>query len=203
LIKENLARYAVANVELVPLALAEAAGERAFHVSSGRPKDLFAGEEWNYGNKSSSLLASAGDGPMFGWLQFNQTIHVACQTLDQFCVSRGIERIDFIHMDVQGAESLVLRGASRMLPCVGSIWTEVASQELYRGQKLRGEMEAFMREHGFSLTLEISRGEEGDQFYVNRRWGRGRRRLAVLTCEKACHRLRRAAVAFRRSLVGS
>jgi FkbM family methyltransferase len=172
LVRANLAKYGVENAELVPLALSDRAGEAVFHVSSGRPKEEFAGKDWNYGNKSSSLLAPAGDAPMHGWIEFKEKITVQTDTLDNFCLGRKIERIDFIHMDVQGAEKLVLAGAGRMLPHVSAVWLEVSDQALYKGQALRPEICLFMEAHGFSLSHEALNGIEGDQLYVNRRCGR-------------------------------
>lgn len=43
------------------------------------------------------------------------TIRVATTTLDSYTAANGISRIDFIKIDVEGAEPLVLRGASRLM----------------------------------------------------------------------------------------
>jgi FkbM family methyltransferase len=189
LVTANLARYQVKNAELVPLALSDRAGPATFHVSGGEPKEKFSGEQWNYGNKSSSLLPPGSSEPMYGWVNFPKQITVTCETLDAFCTQRTITAIDFIHMDVQGAEFLVLSGASRMLAQIGALWLEVSNVELYRGQKLRGEIEAFLTQRGFVLTLEESRGSEGDQFYVNRGWLRGRAYLAGRTLVRQARKI--------------
>jgi len=176
-IRDNFTRYAVTNAELVPLALSDAPGLATFHVSSGRPSDLFAGEDWNYGNKSSSLLTPAQSGPMHGWIEFKETIKVPTGTLDEFCAQRGLDHIDFIQMDVQGAEQLVLAGARAMLPKITAIWLEVSARELYRGQALDADIKRWMRQHGFKLGYATYRGDgiEGDHLYVNlrqaRTWG--------------------------------
>jgi FkbM family methyltransferase len=169
LIRANFTRYGVTNAELVPVALSDRAGEASFHVSSGRPSNLFAGENWNYGNKSSSLLPPASTSPMHGWIEFKETVKVRTMTLDAFCAERGLDRIDFIQMDVQGAEQMVLNGARTMLPRTTAIWLEVSDQELYKGQKLRTDIEAFMCSHGFTLGHTVRREIEGDQLYVNTR----------------------------------
>lgn len=169
LIRETFTRHAVSRAELVPLALSDRTGEAAFHVSSGRPDEEFAGREWNYGNKSSSLLPPAGNGPMYGWIEFKETIRVLTETVDHFCATRGLERIDFMHLDVQGSESLVLAGATHMLPRIGALWLEVSDRELYAGQLLRPAVEARLRSRGFALVHEDRHGIEGDQFYVNLR----------------------------------
>lgn len=178
LVRANLARYSVTRAELVPIALSDRAGEAVFHVSSGRPGTLFAGEQWNYGNKSSSLLAPAGEKPMHGWIEFKESISVPTGTLDEFCKTHALPRVDFIQMDVQGAERLVLGGATRMLPKIGAIWLEVSTLELYRGQALQDDIARFMRSHGFALAHATYRDPstgEGDHLYLNlrrpRNWG--------------------------------
>jgi len=179
LVLANFERHGVTNAELVPVALSDREGESDFHVSSGRPPDEFAGRDWNYGNKSSSLLAPAQAGPMHGWIEFKETIRVRTQTLDAFAALRGITRVDFVHMDVQGAERLVLAGAVRTLPRVGAVWMEVSDRALYEGQPVRPEIERLMRSSGFVLAHEVMNGVEGDQLYVNRRFARSWLYLAL------------------------
>lgn len=201
LIRENFSKHAVALAELVPLALSDRDGTATFHVSSGRPREEFAGRDWNYGNKSSSLLAPARNDPMYGWIEFKEAITVPTRTLAAFCRERAIPRIDFIHMDVQGAEHLVLQGAGPMLAKVTAIWLEVSDQELYAGQKLRGEIEQFMRAHGFRLGFELRREIEGDQFYVNQRHLPAWPYLARCGLHRAWRRLRGTAGRWKRALL--
>jgi FkbM family methyltransferase len=178
LVRENFSRFAIGAAELVPIALSDRRGKAVFHVSSGRPSEEFAGPNWNYGNKSSSLLAPTTGEPMYGWIEFKETITVRTDTLNNFCRERDVSHIDFIHMDVQGAEHLVLAGASTILPRVTALWLEVFDQQLYQGQLLRPDTEHLMRAHGFALALETRRKIEGDQLYVNRRIPRTWRYLA-------------------------
>lgn len=197
LVRANFARYGVGQAELVPMALSDRAGEAVFYVSSGRPPELFAGQDWNYGNKSSSLLPPARAEPMFGWIEFKEAVTVPTDTLDHFCIARGLDHIDFIHMDVQGAEHLVLDGAAVMLPRTTALWLEVSNQALYVGQPLRSEVERRMRDCGFLLCFEVLRQVEGDQFYVNMRHARTwsyvatqRTRTALLRARAAVGRLK-------------
>lgn len=169
LVRANFSHHAIDRAELVPLALSDRAGEAVFHVSSGQPPEKFAGKDWNYGNKSSSLLPPAKAAPMYGWLKFNETIAVHTDTLDHFCAERGLGRIDFIHMDVQGAEHLVLGGAAATLPRVTAIWLEVSRRENYQGQMLDTAIIRFMRARGFVRGYATYRGDgiEGDHLYLN------------------------------------
>jgi hypothetical protein len=105
-------------------------------------------------------------------------------------------------MDVQGAEHLVLAGAAGMLPAVTAIWLEVSDRELYAGQKLRGDIEDFMRSHGFRLGFELRREVEGDQFYVNTRRARVWPYLFRAGLHQAGRRLRRLAGRVKRALLG-
>lgn len=172
LIEANFAKYRLDRAEIERCALSDRQGTATFHVSSGTPPVLFRGENWNYGNKSGSLLAPASEAPMFGWLKFEQRVDVPCRTFDDFCRARGLSRVDFVHMDVQGAELLVLAGARQSMSRIVSIWLEVSDEELYRGQGLRADVERLMRRSGFGRCAEIRRGAEGDQFYVNLRFPR-------------------------------
>jgi hypothetical protein len=93
--------------------------------------------------------------------------------VDDFCRERGIGRVDFIHMDVQGAERLVLLGAAGMLPGIAGVWMEVSTREIYKGQALATAITQLMAAHGFRLAHAIYRadGIEGDHLYLNlRRW---------------------------------
>lgn len=173
LVRQNFRTYDATNAELAPIALSNRFTPATFHVSSGRPSDEFMGEACNYGRKSSSLSPPAEGQIHNEWLSFEREITVQCETVDEFCANRGFDQIDFIHMDVQEAEDLVLERATRMLPRTTSIWLEVAEAPVYRGQKIRSEMEAFMKLHNFTLILTEHRGLEGDQFYVNRGTTRG------------------------------
>lgn len=206
LIRANFARYKAANATLVPLALSDAAGEATFHVSSGRPRELFAGEKWNYGNKSSSLLAPSEAQPMHGWIEFKERITVPTETLDHYCATQSIAHIDLVHMDVQGAEMLVLRGAARMLPHIGAVWLEVSATELYRGQALDRDIARHMRARGFALGHVVALGTaagEGDHFYVNLRQPRAWRYLAGRRLRTLLARCRATAGHAKRRLLGS
>jgi FkbM family methyltransferase len=58
---------------------------------------------------------------------------------------------DFIKLDIQGAELLVLRHGRRTLSCASVVETEVLFVPLYRDQPLAGEVMHFMNQEGFWL----------------------------------------------------
>ena len=58
---------------------------------------------------------------------------------------------DFIKLDVQGAELLVLENALQKISNAVVIETEVEFVEIYRNQPLFGDIQKFMRDQGFVL----------------------------------------------------
>jgi len=162
----QVAAYGATQVEAFPIALSDERGTATFHVSSGSPENLPSTADWEYGNKSSSLLPPGELREHYPWLRFEQSIEVATDTLASFCAERGIERIDFIHMDVQGAELKVLQGAGDLLRRVRAIWLEVERVPLYAGQPLAEQIQGFMIANGF-IKLKDTVGEvTGDHLYV-------------------------------------
>src|SRR5262245_21833641 len=72
-------------------------------------------------------------------------------TLDDWCDRNGVDRIDLIKLDTQGSELDVLRGAARMLEGVVAVQTEVEFNPMYEAQPLFGDLDRFLRDHGFML----------------------------------------------------
>ncbi len=48
-------------------------------------------------------------------VEVSATERIEVRALDDFCREQGVERIDFLKLDVEGHELAVLRGARRML----------------------------------------------------------------------------------------
>jgi FkbM family methyltransferase len=163
----SIARYAPgADITLVQVALSDADGTADFHVSSGHPEGRPRSPEWDYGNKSSSLLPPERHLELFDWITFDRVIQVTTERFDHFCARSGISHVDMIHIDVQGAELAVLRGAGTLLAGTRAIWMEVEAIPLYRGQPLKPEVEAFMTERGFQVEKDTVGTISGDQLYV-------------------------------------
>jgi FkbM family methyltransferase len=169
LVLANFKKFGVKNAELHRVALTDREGTSTFHVSSGKPPEKWEGEQWNYGNKSSSLLKPELVNQRVEWLQFGRAINVQCNRIDGFLAKNHLQHIDFIHMDVQGAELLVLKGAGPKLAEIASVWLEVSDEELYKNQVLKTELERFLLENGFVKTHDEQCGFQSDQFWVNKK----------------------------------
>lgn len=169
LITENIEKYKLENLTLIPVALSDEDGYTEFYTSSGQPDEIQTDLDWDFGNKSSSLLAPQIEN-LPKWLVFKEIIHVQTMTLDFFLNKNKILNVDFLHMDVQGAELKVLYGAKEKIKNIKAIWLEVSNVELYKNQPFSNEIELFMKKNNFHLIKSEFSGEFGDQFYINKRY---------------------------------
>jgi FkbM family methyltransferase len=175
MIAGNVAEYGTANVTPVEGCLSDADGEAEFHVSSGSPlEERDADEDWDFGNKSSSLLPPYRTAEVHPWLEFREQVTVRTMRLDGLAARLGATEIDFFHLDVQGAELMVLQGAGTLLSRIRTLWLEVEAVELYRGQPVKSDVEAFLRRAGFVRLLDTVDEVSGDQFWAQSRWLRQR-----------------------------
>lgn len=79
------------------------------------------------------------------------------------------DKYDFLYLDVQGAEGMVLEGAKETLKHIKLIYTEVNRDSTYLGNMLVGEMDKFLSEHGFVGLEEHWPSPEwgwGDKIYA-------------------------------------
>lgn len=101
--EENVTRNDWEDVEVLPQALAAARGEATFHVS----------ETWSMAGSLVERRAGLGDEV--------SAISVSCVPLSDYLH----EPVDFLKLDIEGAECEVLEEASAELPNVGRIFCEV------------------------------------------------------------------------------
>ena len=167
LIKQNIRKYHVLNIKLIDRALSNIEGEAEFYVSSGRPDEISEDVDWDFGNKSSSLLEPNRTMEVHPWLKFQEKVTVQTDTLENFMKTNQFDSIDFIHMDVQGAELMVLKGAGTFISKIKMIWLEVENIELYKNQPLTDDVEKFLVLHGFSKIKDTVNSIAGDQLWVN------------------------------------
>ena len=114
-LQKNLARNGCeTRVTVHPLALSNTTGEAHLAIASV-----------NADNQGlASLVASGND-------RLTSTVTVQTATLDDFVAARRINRIDFIKMDIQGAEILLLEGAQQTLSALRpDLILEVSPQDM-------------------------------------------------------------------------
>lgn len=123
------------NVHLYELAISDQEGEAEFHQSDGHPD----GDYWkSYGphwDKSGSLLPDDQHTKLARWMSFLPPIRVKTMTLDRWAAEHlSPEAVaDFIWMDCQGAEAMVLRGGQAALRRTRFVYAECDPRPLYQG----------------------------------------------------------------------
>lgn len=80
---------------------------------------------------------------------FNDTEEVDVITLDSLNLFKDKAPFNMLMMDVQGAEGLVLKGATETLKQIDIIYTECNRDQTYEGNMLIEEMDAFLKPFGF------------------------------------------------------
>jgi FkbM family methyltransferase len=83
-------------------------------------------------------------------LDYQEEVEIS--TLDVFCEIEGIQEIDFLKIDVQGAGLQVLKGSKKLLShSVFAIQIEVEFSPLYKNEALFAEVDQYVRSQGFVL----------------------------------------------------
>lgn len=122
--------------------------------------------------ESSSLLDLKLHKAVHPSIEVQSVISVSTVTLDEINRKENgfPEEIFLLVMDLQGAEFEVLKGAGQTLKSTHAIHIEVSTIELYRDQKLFGEIHKFLTAQGFILVTHDLSGRDlsGDALYVQK-----------------------------------
>jgi FkbM family methyltransferase len=145
-LEKNLARNRVDPVVTVhPLALSNQTGEARLAVASV--------DADNQG--LASLVATSND-------RLTATLSVPTMTLDEFAVAHGITSIDFIKMDIQGAEILLLEGGQRTLRSLRpDLILEVSPQDMAGIGKTSRDLLAAIAQCGYRIHELSADGTPG------------------------------------------
>jgi FkbM family methyltransferase len=139
----------------IPLALSNREGNSTLYVTK------YPGCSSLYPPSEDYIKRFSGDSEL---IELESTIEVSTTTLDLFCQREGVKEIDFLHLDIQGAELNVIKGASQILESVLGLITEVEFTEIYSEQPLFSDVDICLRKNGFSLFdfSEINRDRRRD-----------------------------------------
>ncbi len=99
-LQSNLEANGAANVDACNLAVGDSVGTVRFHDFSFYSAGSFSSDE-------GSLLSSESYG--------SESFEAATTTLDDFVAEHGLDRVDLVKVDVEGAEMSVLAGAGKTL----------------------------------------------------------------------------------------
>lgn len=99
-------------------------------------------------------------------------VEVAVTRMDDFMLQNNIEAIDFLKIDVEGANYEVLEGFGDELSKVKSIQVEGEYRQYWEGQKLYWDIEELLKRHDFELVhfLLSADGVQSDSFWIQKRY---------------------------------
>jgi FkbM family methyltransferase len=114
--------------------------------------------------ESSSMLEFSDHLKLFPDVTYVEREEMITTTVDTIVSSRFRDRrLDLMVIDVQGAELLVMKGATETLQAVQAVYTEVSERALYAGACIWPEIDHFLGSWDFRLKFMII----GPQFYGN------------------------------------
>jgi FkbM family methyltransferase len=102
-----------------------------------RPSKAVDGKRWT---ESSSICKPTGHLTKHPWVAFGAPVEVPAVTLDSYARAHGIDRVDFVWADVQGAERKMIEGGRQTLASAEWLYTEYSDVELYEGQPTLSEI---------------------------------------------------------------
>lgn len=137
-----------ARMRLFHAAVSDTDGEGMFYDSVGEA------------DGSGSILPPTAKRLEHYSMVFGGGVPVKFVRIDTLCKENNIEKIDFIHMDAQGAEYKILQGMGDYRPT--AIFLEVGEEEMYHGARSDIELTAYLETLGYKLERRC----EFDNFYV-------------------------------------
>ena len=79
-----------------------------------------------------------------------------------------MNNINFLNLDIQGAELKALKGLGKYIDNIDYIYTEVNTEKVYKDCALMSEIDDFLKEKGFERKCEAIYKQYGwgDAFYM-------------------------------------
>lgn len=144
-----------ANIETFEIALGKINGPMTMYVSSGQS------------DASSSLLKPKEHINTNPDVFFQNSVTVNVQTLATWAETNSVKKIDFMWLDMQGAELDMLTQSGSLIEIVRIIYTEVANIELYENQAIYSELKQWLIGKGFRLFAEeLTWGYTGNVLFI-------------------------------------
>lgn len=116
----------------------------------------------NYGSSGSINQRTDLYKKKFSHISEQKSKKVPCIRLDTFCKSKNIEHIDFLHVDVEGAEHRVIKGFGDIRPSI--LWMET-----YLGKEYYGEnayITSDLHKMVIDMGYEIVENTDTDTLYI-------------------------------------
>jgi FkbM family methyltransferase len=134
LIVRNVEANGIPNVTVVPVGVADRSGEAEMHVGD------------------ALIDASVARAPSCA--RFRRTVPRV--TLDEYVEREGLERVDFIKMDIEGAEELALRDARGVIERFRPRWSIASYHTDFEGDPQHPKLVRLLRDFGYTVR-EVER----------------------------------------------
>jgi len=172
---------------LVEAAVSDNDGEVTLHMSTSWPvkiprllsalgakrvwtRVVLAYRRWRGTEKewtgASSIKESVPRSKRWPWLTFDKTAEVRTTRLDTWTKENSIDSVDFMWVDVQGAERNLIKGAVRTLKTTRYFYTEYGATSCYPDALTEEATTELLREHGFEPIPEYR--DRSNLLFVNR-----------------------------------
>jgi FkbM family methyltransferase len=126
---------------------------KALYSETGSEK-LFVSDRFGEIFASSSLLKPKDHLEIHPQITFTNETTIETINLDDFCESEDIGRVDFMWLDMQGVEPLVLQSSPNTLKKTKYIYTEVSLIETYENVMTYDEYKEFFHQNNFEVVFE-------------------------------------------------
>jgi FkbM family methyltransferase len=166
--------------KLIPILEEEFPDKERFHIINAAIADTITEKDFYFNEDAdfvSSLLRIDNKGEAFESLNFADPILTTIQTLtlDFITAKEQLTHIDLLKIDVQGAEHLVLSGATETLKKTRLVYTEFSFKPLYKNSSTLFDLYKILYENNFML-VDLSNGYaapygellQGDAVFLNK-----------------------------------
>jgi FkbM family methyltransferase len=121
--------------------------------------------------QSSSVLEFGTHSREHPWVVYVNKINLKSITIDTFFKRNNIDasKYNFWNFDIQGAELMALKGATKSIKYAKAIYLEVNEKELYKNCGLITEIDTFLLQYNFKRVLtNITKHGWGDALYIKK-----------------------------------
>jgi len=152
-----LKKKSPSNYHVFPLVVSEKDGTIVIHenispqTNSILPFDANKVKLWKKRNKLKAI----------------KTVNVESIRLDTFIEREGIEAIDFLKVDAQGADLQVLKSCGDKLSMVRKVQVEICDIQIYEGGNTLNETVGYMKDHGFKPVKTVQNNQYKDMVFKN------------------------------------
>ena len=121
--------------------------------------------------QSSSILDLGEHSNLFPDIYYTHGEKRLTKTLNSILIEdKFLDKINFLNIDIQGAELLALQGLSNYLDFIESIYIEINDSQVYKNCSQTNEIDAFLNKFNFERKEKYlySNHPWGDAFYLKK-----------------------------------